>query len=61
MPYYGFRLNDAKEWTRIKTFNSIEEFKEYIEKRRIAYAKLIDEKTYNKYYLGHTYEESEAE
>ena len=50
--YYGFRLNEQKEWTKIKTFNSIEEFKEYIERRRIVYAKLLDEKTYNKYYAN---------
>jgi hypothetical protein len=50
--YYGFRLNEQKEWTKIKTFNSIEEFKEYIERRRVVYAKLLDEKTYNKYYAN---------
>ncbi len=59
--FYGFRLNDQKDWTRMKTFNTIEEFKEYCEKRKITYAKLIDEKTYNKYYLGHNYEESAEE
>ena len=52
--YYGFRLNEQKEWTKIKTFNSIEEFKEYIERRRVVYAKLLDEKTYNKYYANKT-------
>lgn len=52
MSYYGFRLNEQKEWTKIKTFNSIEEFKEYIERRRVVYAKLLDEKTYNKYYAN---------
>jgi hypothetical protein len=50
--YYGFRLNEQKEWTKIKTFNTIEEFKEYIERRRVVYAKLLDEKTYNKYYAN---------
>lgn len=50
--YYGFRLNEQKEWTKIKTFNSIEEFKEYIERRHVVYAKLLDEKTYNKYYAN---------
>lgn len=50
--YYGFRLNEQKEWTKIKTFNSVEEFKEYIERRRVVYAKLLDEKTYNKYYAN---------
>lgn len=59
--YYGFRLNEQKEWTRIKTFDTIEEFKEYVEKRGVIYAKLIDEKTYQKYYLGHSYEETSAE
>ena len=59
--YYGFRLNEQKEWTRMRTFNTIEEFKEYIEKHRVTYAKLIDEKTYQKYYLGHSYEETSVE
>lgn len=59
--FYGFRLNEQKDWTRIKTFNTIEEFKEYCEKRRITYAKLIDEKTYNKYYLGHSEESVDDE
>lgn len=59
--FYGFRLNEAKDWTRMKTFNSVEEFKEYCEKKHITWAKLIDEKTYNKYYLGHSEEESEEE
>lgn len=59
--YYGFRLNEQKEWTRMKTFETVEEFKEYVEKRRVTYAKLIDEKTYQKYYLGHSYEETSAE
>jgi hypothetical protein len=59
--FYGFRLNEQKDWVKIKTFNTIEEFKEYTEKRKIVYAKLIDEKTYNKYYLGHNYEEPKEE
>lgn len=59
--YYGFRLNEQKEWTRMKNFDTVEEFKEYVEKRRVTYAKLIDEKTYQKYYLGHSYEETSAE
>lgn len=50
--FYGFRLNDAKEWTKMKTFNTVEEYKEYVEKRRISFAKLIDEKTYQKYYVN---------
>jgi len=61
MPYYGFRLNEQKDWTRMKTFETIKEFNEYVEKRKIVYAKLIDETTYNKYYLGHNYEESDNE
>lgn len=50
--YYAFRLNEQKEWTKIKTFETIQDFKDYIEKRRIVYAKLLDEKTYNKYYAN---------
>ena len=59
--FYGFRLNEQKEWTRMKTFNTIEEYKEYIDIRHITYSKLIDEKTYNKYYLNYSEEESVEE
>jgi len=61
MPYYGFRLNEQKDWTRIKTFETIKDFKEYCEKHRITYSKLIDEKTYQKYYVGHSYEAEKDE
>ncbi len=59
--FYGFRLNQQKDWTKMKTFNTIEEWKQYLEKHKIVYAKLIDEKTYNKYYLGHSYEDLKEE
>ena len=52
MSYYGFRLNDQKEWTKIKEFKSIQEYKDYIERKNIPWSKLIDEKTYQKYYLN---------
>ena len=61
MPYYGFRLNEQKDWTRMKTFETIEDFKEYCEKHRVTYSKLIDEKTYQKYYAGHSYEPEKDE
>lgn len=50
--FYGYRLNDQKEWTRIKEFKTIEDYKAYIERRNISYSKLIDEVTYNKYYVN---------
>lgn len=52
MPYYGFRLNDQRDWVRMKEFNSIEEYKAYVEKKNIPYSKLIDEITYQKYYVN---------
>lgn len=52
MSYYGFRLNEQKEWTRIKEFKTIEDYKDYIARRNIPYSKLIDEITYKKYYLN---------
>lgn len=51
--FYGFRLNDQKEWTKIKTFSSPQEFIDYVSRRRITTAKLIDEATYQKYYTNH--------
>ena len=50
MSYYGFRLNDQKDWTKIKEFKTIQEYKDYIERKGIPFSKLIDEKTYQKYY-----------
>lgn len=52
MSYYGFRLNDQKEWTKIKEFKTIQEYKDYIERKSIPFSKLIDEKTYQKYYVN---------
>ena len=40
MSYYGFRLNDQKEWTKIKEFKSIQEYKDYIERKNIPWSKL---------------------
>lgn len=59
MSYYGFRLNDQKEWTKIKEFKSIQEYKDYIERKNIPWSKLIDEKTYQKYYLNKSSSEVE--
>ena len=53
MSYYAFRLNDQKEWTKIKNFDTIQEYKDYVARRHITYSKLIDEKTYQKYYVNH--------
>ena len=36
--FYGYRLNDQKDWVKMKTFNTIEEYKEYVERRHINYA-----------------------
>ncbi len=52
MSYYGFRLNDQKDWTKIKEFKTIQEYKDYIERKNISFSKLIDEKTYQKYYVN---------
>ena len=52
MSYYGFRLNDQKDWTKIKEFKTIQEYKDYIERKGIPFSKLIDEKTYQNYYVN---------
>ena len=59
MSYDGFRLNDQKDWTKIKEFKTIQEYKDYIERKNIPYSKLIDEKTYQKYYLNKSSSEVE--
>ena len=36
--WYGYRLNDQKDWVKMKEFDSLEEYKEYIDKKRISYS-----------------------
>ena len=36
--WYGYRLNDQKDWVKIKEFDSLEDYKEYINKKRISYS-----------------------
>lgn len=36
--FYGYRLNEQKEWVKMKTFDTIEDYKAYVEKRHINYA-----------------------
>lgn len=36
--FYGYRLNEQKEWVKMKTFDTIEDYKDYVEKRHINYA-----------------------
>jgi hypothetical protein len=38
MPFYGYRLNEQKDWVKMKTFDTIEEYKQYVERRHIKYA-----------------------
>ena len=34
--WYGYRLNDQQDWIKMKEFNSLEEYNEYIDKHRIT-------------------------
>ena len=36
--WYGYRLNDQKEWVKIKTFDTLEEYKQYVANKNILYA-----------------------
>ena len=36
--WYGYRLNDQKDWVKMKEFDSLDEYKEYIDKKRISYS-----------------------
>ena len=36
--WYGYRLNDQKDWVKMKEFDSLEEYKEYISKKHISYS-----------------------
>ena len=33
--WYGYRLNDQKDWVKMKTFESLDEYNEYIDKKHI--------------------------
>lgn len=34
--YYGYRMTEDG-WTRMKTFDTIQEYKEYVEKRKVVW------------------------
>ena len=34
--WYGYRVNDQQDWIKIKTFDSLNEYKDYIAKHRIT-------------------------
>ncbi len=36
--WYGYRLNDQKDWVKMKEFETLEEYKDYIDKKRISYS-----------------------
>ena len=36
--WYAYRLYDQKEWTKMKEFDSLNEYKEYIEKKNISHS-----------------------
>ena len=36
--WYGYRLNDQKDWVKMKEFDSLEDYKEYINKKHISYS-----------------------
>ena len=40
--FYGYRLNDQKDWVKIKTFDSIEEYKDYVIKKHINYSMCLN-------------------
>jgi hypothetical protein len=35
---YGYRLNDQKDWVKMKEFESVEQYKTYVENKRIPYS-----------------------
>lgn len=36
--WYGYKLNDQQDWVKMKNFDSLEEYKEYIERHRVSHA-----------------------
>ena len=36
--WYAYRLNDQKDWTKMKEFDSLKEYQEYIEHKNIPYS-----------------------
>lgn len=36
--WYAYKLNEQKDWVKMKNFDTLEEYKDYVAKRRISYA-----------------------
>lgn len=36
--WYGYRLNDQKDWVKMKNFETLAEYRNYIEMHRITYS-----------------------
>ena len=36
--WYAYKLNEQKDWVKMKNFDTLEEYKDYVSKRRISYA-----------------------
>ena len=47
--WHAYRLNDNKDWVKMKDFNTLEEYKEYIEKKNIIWSKCFSEEAFQKY------------
>lgn len=40
--WYGYRLNDQKDWVKIKSFDSVKEYQDYIDKKHISYSMCVN-------------------
>jgi len=36
--WYGYRINEQQDWVKIKSFDSLQEYKDYISKHRVNYS-----------------------
>ena len=43
--FYGYRMTDDG-WVKMKTFNTIQEYKEYVEKRKVVWGRCSSEPLY---------------
>lgn len=46
---YAYRLNDQKDWVKMRNFESFEQYREYVERKNIMWSKCYDEKAFELY------------
>lgn len=47
--WHAYRLNDQKDWVKMKDFKTLEEYQEYIIRRKIMWSKCFNDTSFELY------------